>query len=126
MRAPFEDPNKPLSKPSDTEREPTDLYIRRLAGLSPDSAKGQIRIVDVGHHPLDTMISIVANRAAGGWTVSYACASSPHCGPREDHVALDYALSPAASADVDRILATLKSGFDPGGQAPTPSFVAPA
>lgn len=99
-------------------REPTDLYIRRLAGLSAATAKGQVEIIDVGHDPLSTMLSIVGNRTPNGWSVSYACAASPHCAPGADHLASTYTLSPSASAEVDEILKSLRSGVEPDGQPP--------
>jgi hypothetical protein len=104
-------------------REPTDVYIRRLAGLPAESAKGQIQIIDVGHDPLSTMLSIVGNRSAGRWSVSYACAASPHCAPNADHLAESYTLSPSATAQVDDIIKSLSGGTEPEGQAPSPSFI---
>ena len=104
-------------------REPTDVHIRRLAGLPAASAKGQIEIVDVGHDPLSTMLSIVGNRTASGWSVSYACAMSPHCAPGTDHLAKAYVLTPAATAEVDAILRALSAGAEPDGQPPAPNFV---
>jgi len=106
-----------------TPRVPTDVHIRRLAGLPAASAKGQIEIIDVGHDPLSTMLSIVGNRTANGWSVSYACAGSPHCAPGADHLANAYTLSPSVSAEVDEILKSLRSGTEPDGQAPTPGFI---
>ena len=106
-----------------TPREPTDVHIRRLAGLPPASAKGQIEIIDVGHDPLSTMLSIVGNRTANGWSVSYACAASPHCAPGADHLAKSYTLSPTASAEVDEIIKSLSSGPEPDGQSPAPGLV---
>jgi hypothetical protein len=106
-----------------TPREPTDVYIRRLAGLPAASSKGQIQIIDVGHDPLSTMLSIVGNRSADGWSVSYACAASPHCASNADHLAKSYTLSPIASAQVDDIIKSLSSGTEPDGQPPTPGFV---
>ena len=97
--------------------------IRRLAGLPAQSARGEIEILDIGHHPMDTMISIVARRGPDAWTVSYACALSPHCAPGQDHLARDYVLAPAASAEVDRILTLLKEGPEPDGQLPSPTFI---
>jgi hypothetical protein len=90
--------------------EQTDVYIRRLAGLPAESARGQIEIVDVGHHPLDTMLSIVGNRTEAGWTISYACAMSSSCAPGADHLAMVYTLSASKSADVDRLIARLRVG----------------
>ncbi|QJU58890.1 hypothetical protein HL653_14930 [Sphingomonas sp. AP4-R1] len=97
--------------------------IRRLAGLPAASANGQIEIIDVGHGPLDTMLSIVGNKTGAGWSVSYACAMSPHCGASIDHDARTYALSPESGAEIDRILATLRSGVEPDGQLPSPNFI---
>lgn len=104
-------------------RESTDIYIRRLAGLPAASAKGEIEITDVGHDPLSTMLSIVGNRTKNGWTVSYACAASPHCAPGSDHVAKSYTLSPNASAAVDQLLAMLRSGAEPEGQPPSAGMI---
>jgi hypothetical protein len=104
-------------------REPTDVYIRRLAGLPAESAKGQIQIIDVGHGPMSTMLSIVGNRTAKGWLVSYACAVSRHCAPGADHAAKSYTLSPAASAELDGLVETLRQGGEPDGQQPTPDVV---
>jgi hypothetical protein len=103
-------------------REPTDVRIRRLAGLPAASAKGQIEIIDVGHDPLSTMLSIVGNRTATGWSVSCACAESPHCAPGADHLAKSYTLSPTATAEVDGIVKSLSSGIEPDGQPPSPGF----
>jgi len=97
-------------------REPTDVSIRRSAGLPPESARGQIELIDVGHHPLDTMISIVGNRTEAGWTVSYACAMSPNCANDADHIALEYTLSAVDSAEIDRLIKQLKSGREPDGK----------
>ena len=105
------------------QREPTDIYIRRLAGLTAESANGQIEIIDVGHGPLDTMLSIVANRTDKGWSVSYVCSSSPYCGPNQDHRAVSYVLSGKDGAEVDSILKELESGKEPDGQLPSPTFV---
>jgi hypothetical protein len=104
-------------------REATDLYIRRLAGLPPGTAKGQIQIIDVGHDPMSTMLSIVGNRTDQGWRVSYACASSPQCARGSDHAAKTYTLTPSATAEVDQLLATLKSGAESGGQPPSPGMI---
>src|SRR4051794_20900308 len=104
-------------------REPTDVYIRRLAGLPPESSKGQIQIIDVGHDPMSAMLSIVGNRSDKGWMVSYACAASPHCAPGADHLAKAYTLSDSESAEVDRLVTTLRSGDEPDGQLPSPNIV---
>ncbi len=82
------------SQPASQARESTDAYIRRLAGAPASSAVGDIEIVDVGHHPLDTMISIAATHTSKGWHVSYACAASPGCASGQDHVVKEYDLSP--------------------------------
>lgn len=103
--------------------EPTGVYIRRLAGLPADSAKGEIEIVDVGHDPMSTMLSIVARRTGGGWSVSYACASSPSCAPGADHRAVSYTLSPRDAAEVDSILKRLATGPEPDGQPPSPAII---
>lgn len=105
------------------QSERTDIYIRRLAGLPAESANGQIKIIDVGHGPLDTMLSIVANRTDKGWSVSYACASSPHCGPNQDHRAMFYVLSGQDGAAVDAILEELEKGVEPEGQLSSPAFI---
>ena len=104
-------------------REATDVYIRRLAGLPPESARGEIEIIDVGHDPMSTMLSIVGNRTDKGWMVSYACAASPHCARGVDHIARTYALSPAASAEVDGIVDQLRKGGEPDGQLSSPASV---
>jgi hypothetical protein len=103
--------------------ETTDVYIRRLAGLPAETAKGQIEIIDVGHGALDTMLSIVGNRTEAGWAVSYACAMSPHCSSSADHMATTYTLSPSASAEIDRLLEKLKLGAEPDGRLPSPTFI---
>ena len=105
------------------QREPTDIYIRRLAGLPAESASGQIEIIDVGHGPLDPMLSIVANRTDKGWSVSYACASSPRCAPDQDHKAMSYLLSGQDGAEVDSILKKLEGGKEPDGRLPSPDFI---
>ncbi len=105
------------------QHETTSVYIRRLAGLPAESANGQVEIIDVGHGPLDTMLSIVANRTDKGWSVSFACASSPHCAPGEDHKAVSYALSVQDSAEVEGILKELEGGKEPDGQLPSPNFI---
>ena len=105
------------------DREPTDVFIRRLAGLPPESAKGQVQIIDVGHDPMSTMLSIVGNRTDEGWAVSYACAASPQCAPGADHAAKAYTLSASASAELDRLIETLRSGGEPDGQVPTSGVI---
>src|SRR5665213_1400092 len=102
---------------------PTDIFIREQAGLPAAWAKGEIEILDVGHHPLDTMISIVANRAADGWHVSYACAQSPHGAAGADHLAREYVMAAPASGEIDRILANLMSGAEPDGMKPSSTFI---
>lgn len=104
-------------------REATDLYIRRLAGLPAETARGQIQIVDVGHDPMSTMLSIVANRTGAGWEVSYACASSPRCAPGSDHAARTYRLSQRASTEVDRIVDRLRSGGEPEDPLRSPDAI---
>lgn len=104
-------------------RESTDIYIRRLAGLPASSANGEIEIVDVGHFPLDTMLSIVARRGPAAWHVSYACAASPHCSKGADHLALDYDIGDNATQRVDAILVRLKTGSDPGGTRPSSNLL---
>jgi hypothetical protein len=103
-------------------REPTDIYIRRNAGLPVERPVAQIEITDVGHLPMSKMVNIVANRTAGGWAVTYACAQSPGCAKGQDHLARDYVLSPADSAEVDRTVANLKS--EAVGNTPSsPNFI---
>ena len=102
---------------------PTAIVIRRAAGLSADTARGAIEIVDVGHSPLSTMLSIVGRRDGPRWHVSYACAESSACAAGTDHRVADYALSAADSAAVDAILTALRGGEDPGGMAPSPLFI---
>lgn len=104
-------------------REPTDVYIRRLAGLSPESARGQIEIIDVGHNPLSTMLSVVGSRTDKGWAVSYACASSPNCAPDADHAAMVYTLSALQSAEVDRLINQLRNNGEPDGQRHAPDII---
>lgn len=90
------------------QTESTDVYIRRLAGLSAPSTKGDIQIVDVGHLPMSTMISIVASYSPTGWHVSYACAQSPGCTPAhsfsQDHIAKEYDLSPETGRHIETII----------------------
>jgi hypothetical protein len=45
-------------------REPTDIYIRRNAGLPVERPVAQIEITDVGHLPMSKMVNIVRNRLA--------------------------------------------------------------
>lgn len=113
----------PQAQAQVAQREPTDIYIRRLAGLPAESANGQIEVIDVGHGPLDTVLSIVANRTDKGWSVSYDCASSPHCGLNQDHRAVSYVLSGQSASEVDGILKELESGKEPDGQLPSPTFI---
>jgi hypothetical protein len=113
----------PGQPPAAPPRQSTDLFIREKAGLPAASARGETQILDIGHNPLDTMISIAANRAGDGWHVSYACADSPHCAPGSDHFAREYTLSVEASAEVDRILAGLETGAEPDGMKPSPNFL---
>jgi hypothetical protein len=105
------------------QKESTLNYIRRNAGLPPRTTRGQIEIVDVGHDPLSTMIAIAADRMADGWSVSYACASSPYCAPDHRPVAREYALNPQESAEVDALVLRLKSGEEPGGLSPSPAYI---
>lgn len=106
-----------------TGRDVTDVRIRRLAGLPAESARGQIEILDVGHHPMDTMLSIVARRTATGWSVSYVCAESPACAEGSDHLAKAYSLSAADAARVDSILTELRRGAEPDGQKPSRDII---
>ena len=100
------------------DREPTSVYIRRLAGLPASSAIGDIMLVDVGHMPLDTMISIVAKRNGDTWHVSLVCAASPYCTKGADHAASEYDLAPAAARRVDAILDAFRRGHEPDGAQP--------
>jgi hypothetical protein len=104
--------------------EPTDIYIRRLAGLPASTAVGEISIVDVGHMPMDTMISIVANRNGRGWHASYACAASPFCAAGADHISEEYDLPTQSSQRVDAILDKLRSGPEHDETSPGPTTVA--
>jgi hypothetical protein len=110
-----DDANTPQSERA---LEATDVYIRRLAGLSASSARGEIAIVDVGHMPMDTMISIVASRAGGKWHVSYACALSPRCSADADHASKEYDLTAQSGQRVDAIIDRLRDGVEPGGTLP--------
>lgn len=101
------------------KKEPTDIMIRRLAGLPPNTARGAIEILDVGHDPMDTMLSIVATRLGDGWSVSYACAESLRCAEGADHAAATYRLAPDTAAEVDHLLDTLRTGTEPDGQLPS-------
>ncbi|AXJ94749.1 hypothetical protein DM480_03790 [Sphingomonas sp. FARSPH] len=103
---------------ADAPREPTDVHIRRLAGLPADSARGQVEILDVGHDPMSTMLSIVGRRTADGWRVSYACAGSLACRPGSDHAAVDYALPVAAATELDGLLDRLRKDGEPDGTPP--------
>ncbi|MDP1027504.1 hypothetical protein Q5H91_09795 [Sphingomonas sp. KR1UV-12] len=100
-----------------------DVRIRRLAGLPASSAEGQVRILDVGHHPSDAMVSIVARHTQKGWAVSYACAESPYCAVDADHDARSYTLSPPDSDQVDGILKDLSAGTQADGVPPSPAFI---
>jgi hypothetical protein len=115
----------PLVAAQSLQDDSTDIRIRRWAGLPAASATGQIQITDVGHNPSDTMVSIVANRTANGWSVSYACASSPYCSTdlTSDHDARSYTLSSSNSDQVDIVLKKLSTGSEAGGVEPTPRFV---
>ncbi|WP_230482614.1 hypothetical protein [Sphingomonas sp. Leaf21] len=105
---------------TDEAREPTDIFIRRQVGLPAESARGQIELLDVGHHAMETMVSIVARRDGRAWRISYACAESPQCGPEP---AKAYTLSPQASGQVDAILDELRKGQEPDGTQPSPNIV---
>ncbi len=94
-------------------REPTDVHIRRSAGLPAESARGANEILDVGQDPGDTMLSIVARRSDAGWTVSYACAASPYCARETDHFSREYVLSTTTSQQVDSLLDKLRQGGEP-------------
>ncbi len=105
-------------EPAASPREPTDIYIRRLAGLPASTAKGDIQIIDVGHMPTDTMISIVASKDRSTWRVSYVCAASPFCSKGSDRLVRDYAVSVENSRKIDSILEGIRHGMEPGGQEP--------
>jgi hypothetical protein len=111
--------------PPEPAREPTDIHIRRLVGLPPESARGNIEILDVGHSPLSPMVSIVADRVAGAWRVSYVCAESDWCTADRsaDHHALAYTLAPATAAKLDAALAALAKTGAPDGTAPSPTML---
>ena len=116
-------PSAVQAQPSMTQ-EPTDAYIRRKAGLPAASARGDIEILDVGHLPLSTMLSIVASHGPTGWRVSYACADSPHCGAGDqDHAAADYTLAPETAAKLDALLDALRTMPEAGGTAPRPELI---
>ena len=108
MAAPM--PGRTTEAPTSPAPDPTAVYIRKLAGLSASSARGDIELVDVGHGPMDTMISIVATRTAAGWHASYACAASPFCRKDQDKNASDYDLSAETGLQVDQIVGRLRAG----------------
>lgn len=116
--------SSPLITAQHVPDEPTEIFIRRLAGLSAASAVGQIQITDVGHHPSDRMVSIVAKHNVNGWVVSYACAASPYCATGANHDAQSYILSSSDSDQVDAILKELSAGVEPGGTLPSPTVIA--
>jgi len=96
------------------QQKPTvDVYIRSQAGLPPSSARGEIEVVDLGHHALDAVLSIVGHRTASGWRVSYVCAQSPACDPKHFLLAKEFDLPPAAARRVDATLERLKAEPEP-------------
>lgn len=112
-----------MAQAQTTPREPTNIAIRRMAGLPAEIPVPQIEIIDVGHNPLAPMIDIVANRVSGGWAVTYACAQSPLCAEGKDHLARTYVLPPAQSAEIDGIIAGLKGGSAPDNTPSSPTFL---
>lgn len=107
-----------VSAPAAAQEATTD-FIRRLAGLPP-APPDDIELLSVGHHPLDTMISVVAVRAGTGWRVTYACAGSPACAATADHAARTYDLPPAAAADLEGLLKRLRAAPAPSPAAGRP------
>ena len=90
-------------------RPTADVYIRSQAGLPASSAKGDIEVLDIGHNPLDTMLSIVGHRTAGGWRISYVCAQSPICDKQHFVVAKEFDLAPDAARRLDAALAIVEA-----------------
>ena len=111
-------PARTTETPASPAPDPTAVYIRKLAGLPAASARGDIELVDAGHGPMDTMISIVAIRTGAGWHASYACAASPFCRQDQDHDASDYDLPRETSQQVDLIVRRLQEGSVAEDQPP--------
>jgi hypothetical protein len=80
-------------------------------------------VVDVGHRPLDTMLSIVGHRTADGWRVSYVCAQSPACDPKHFVLAKEFDLSADAARRVDAVLGRLKAQPEADGPPPSPTMI---
>jgi hypothetical protein len=68
--------------------------------------------------PLDTMVSIVANRDRSTWRVSYVCAGSPFCSKEANHLIKDYVVDSENARKIEGILIDLQQGLEPGGQEP--------
>jgi hypothetical protein len=99
-----------FGQPAGAQPKPTvDVYIRSQAGLPPSSARGEIEVVDLGHHALDAVLSIVGHRTAGGWRVSYVCAQSPACDAKHFLLAKEFDLPADAARRVDAALERLKA-----------------
>jgi len=94
-------------------RPTIDVYVRSQAGLPPSSARGEIEIVEVGHNPLDTVLSIVGHRTANGWRVSYVCGQSPACDPKRFMLAKAFDLPPEAARQLDAALARVVAEPEP-------------
>lgn len=92
------------TRPAETMPESTSARIRKAAGLANPQAVGQINVLDIGHHPSDPMVSIVASKSGSIWHVSYACAFSYRCATTGNHRSAEYKVSAAQSADVDRVI----------------------
>jgi hypothetical protein len=90
----------------------TDVIIRSQAGLPASSAIGEIQLIDVGHNALSPMLSIVGHRTAGGWRISYACASSPACDQKRFMLAKEFDLPADRAAQVDAVLDGLRAQPD--------------
>lgn len=93
----------------DQSRPTADVYIRSQAGLPPSTARGEIEVLDIGHNPTDTMLSIVGHRTASGWKVSYVCAQSPRCDPKHFVLSKDFDLSADAAGRLDAMLARVEA-----------------
>lgn len=109
-----------LGQPALAQPRPTvDVYIRSQAGLPPSSARGEIEVVDLGHHALDAVLSIVGHRTASGWRVSYVCAQSPACDPKHFLLAKEFDLPADAARRVDATLERLKAQPAPAASSDT-------
>jgi hypothetical protein len=100
-------------------RPTVDVYVREQAGLPASSARGEIEVVEVGHTPLDKVLSIVGHRTTGGWRVSYVCAQSPGCDPKKFMLVKEFDLAPDVAGRVDGVLDRLRA--QPDAQPPAPS-----